>query len=592
MVTLTIPQLLSLVVSLCMLMINLQTISLPLIMRAPDTAPAPTPDAGSGGAGGDWNQDGGNAQRTGYTSEEPVKPWKFAWSWNGADANKTDKCNGSPEKGHRYNAPREARTVAGDGKIFAPAGGSGLYAIQLSNGKQAWRVTGEFNAAPVYTSGFVYAGRNDNKVLKVKSSDGSIVGEYDAGSAVNLAMLAQGKFVYAVSNNGRLHKIDTGTMSGVWVYNAGSGAAISMAYSARGQMVVYATDDLYVHAVNDADGSRKWRTKPSIHDPDFNFKFSWGWPVIAEQNGVVFLRMRMDRQSVYGARHPETLAELRKWYDCASNPNICHSEWENLFALNLSDGQRAFYPLVGYGSIEFYDAAADNFATDQGGLPVIKTLPDGKQVAYTQWRNGYRSNRITPGSNDARNDSELGEMMLDNSSVSGYRAGDIRWISLGKVRPNSDLYERVWAAISDEQSPLSMAGNTLFYSHWNAMESVRITDRAASRGNSFNNPIKTEVNEPVVRDADCPAALNNSAEHYCANQFFNNAIVSGSYLGRNWIGASGGWYTYLNILSAPGSPFKSSYSAGPLPRYTYVSNGYIVVEGNGGDLMVFKHSGR
>src|SRR5207237_644642 len=39
------------------------------------------------------------------------------------------------------------------------------------------------------------------------------------------------------------------------------------------------------------------------------------------------------------------------------------------------------------------------------------------------------------------------------------------------------------------------------------------------------------------------------------------------------------------------TPASSAYSQGILPRYTYVSDGLIVVEGNGGDLFVMKHSG-
>jgi outer membrane protein assembly factor BamB len=584
----TLAQLVSLVVTVLMIF-NLQTISLPIVVHtaANTSTPEPVPTSAT-----PWSQDGGNAQRTGYTPEEPAKPWDFVWSWNGADANMRDTCGGSPEKGHCYNAPREARTIVGDNKVFAPAGKSGLYAIHLTNGKQAWRTNGVFNATPAYADGFVYIGRNDGAVLKIKSGDGTIAGQYNAGSAVNLATLVNSGFVYAISDNGTLHKIATNNMTAVWTYDAGSRAAISMAFSAKQKLVIYATEDLFVHAVNESDGSRRWRVKPSMHTPGFDYKFSWGWPVIADVNGIVLLRMRMDRQAVYGARHPETLRELREWYDCAQHPTTCKREWENLFALNLNDGQRAFYTLVGYGSVEYWDAAEENFSTDQGGLPVVKTLADGKQVAYVQWRTGTRQNKVTPGSNDGRGDSELGEMLLDGSTVSGYRAGDIRWVSLGNQRPNSEWYERTFAWISDEQSPLSMAGNTLFYSHWGAMESFRITNRNANLGSAYNTPIKTEVNAPVVRDAACPSQVNNTAERFCATDVFLNANVPGSYLGRNWVGAGGGWYTYLDILSAPGSPFKSSYSGGPLPRYTYVSNGYVVVSGNGGDLMVFRHSGR
>jgi hypothetical protein len=34
-----------------------------------------------------------------------------------------------------------------------------------------------------------------------------------------------------------------------------------------------------------------------------------------------------------------------------------------------------------------------------------------------------------------------------------------------------------------------------------------------------------------------------------------------------------------------------TYSAGFQARYTMVSNGYIIVQGNGGDLFVLKHGG-
>jgi hypothetical protein len=35
----------------------------------------------------------------------------------------------------------------------------------------------------------------------------------------------------------------------------------------------------------------------------------------------------------------------------------------------------------------------------------------------------------------------------------------------------------------------------------------------------------------------------------------------------------------------------SAYSAGFQARYTYVSGGLIVIQGNGGDLLVLRHSG-
>ena len=45
-----------------------------------------------------WNQESGDAQRTGYTAEEPVEAWTYTWSFNGPDAT-----GGTPS--HFYNAP-------------------------------------------------------------------------------------------------------------------------------------------------------------------------------------------------------------------------------------------------------------------------------------------------------------------------------------------------------------------------------------------------------------------------------------------------------------------------------------------------------
>jgi hypothetical protein len=58
-----------------------------------------------------------------------------------------------------------------------------------------------------------------------------------------------------------------------------------------------------------------------------------------------------------------------------------------------------------------------------------------------------------------------------------------------------------------------------------------------------------------------------------------------------------GFWGYWGVADPPGWRIGSgntagtSYSAGDLPRYTYVSNGHIVIEGNGGDISVPKGSG-
>jgi hypothetical protein len=51
-----------------------------------------------------------------------------------------------------------------------------------------------------------------------------------------------------------------------------------------------------------------------------------------------------------------------------------------------------------------------------------------------------------------------------------------------------------------------------------------------------------------------------------------------------------GWWTYANVLDPP-TPRRDAYSEGILPRYTCVASGLIIVQGNGGELFVLRHSG-
>src|SRR6185369_6057226 len=100
------------------------------------------------------------------TAEEPVEPWTFQWSFNGADSS-------GGIGGHFRNAPREARTVMGGGKLYVPVGASGLFALNMSNGSQAWNMTTTtFNATPAYDpqTNSVFAGGANGTLYKINAS--------------------------------------------------------------------------------------------------------------------------------------------------------------------------------------------------------------------------------------------------------------------------------------------------------------------------------------------------------------------------------------------------------------------------------------
>ena len=518
-------------------------------------SPSGTTSAASTSA--DLAQDAHDAQRTGYTDHFPTTPWTYVWSFNGPNSTP-----GTTDQ-HLYDAPREARVVTGGSYIYAPAGASGIYALNKANGSQGWHfTTATVNATPAYDSGYLYAGGANGYLYKIDVSSGSSVGSYNAGSAINKSVLLVGTYAYVVTDGGQLHKVNTSNMTAVWgsPYSAGSPAATPPAYSASRSCIIFGTDDLYVHAVNDSNGSQKWHVKPTSRTAGYPYEYKYGWPVVAEQHGVVFIRMNQDANQIWsgpsGGPYPTTNADIRTYL-------TTNSQWQNLWPLSLDDGSVAFIPAVGPGSTEDYinSAAAPRIGT----IPIVKNW-SGEEVVYMVWRNGNLQN-----GGDARWDSHLGEMLLDGTSVSGYNAGDLRFVQFA----NSYIY------ISDEQTPLTMAGDTVFHAHWGASESMRITDRNDSLG-SWTSQIATTSNYVVGR-AQQQSGTPDTGTHWTTAglTYYND--------GRYWNGP--GWWVYWNIVDPPGHVAPSAYSAGILPRYTIVTDSLIIVEGNGGDLLVLHHSG-
>jgi hypothetical protein len=179
----------------------------------------------------------------------------------------------------------------------------------------------------------------------------------------------------------------------------------------------------------------------------------------------------------------------------------------------------------------------------------------------------------------------MGEMVLDNSTVSGYAAGDLRFVRMSRY---NDYGGSSYVYITDELNPITMAGATLFHAHWGASEAVRITDRSSSRGLSYSNPIATATRPTVIRrQASCGSFSATTHSTTCGLTLYKD--------GRYWDGP--GFWTYWNVFDPP-TPFcaptvtSCGYSDGIRPRYTYVSANLLVVQGNGGELMVFRHSGQ
>jgi hypothetical protein len=251
-----------------------------------------------------------------------------------------------------------------------------------------------------------------------------------------------------------------------------------------------------------------------------------------------------------------------------SNPN-----YKTLFALSLNDGSEVFIPAVAPTGTESLRNGSS--ALLPGSFPVVKMV-GGREIVYTIWQSGQELGDID--FFDGRNDGYMGEMVLDGNTVPGYQAGDMRFV---KFREFSSKVR-----IVDEGSPVSMAGNTLFFSHWGGVDSARITDRSDTLGGGVLNPIDSIKTPPIIRRITA-CGTKNASTHW-------STCGMTLYLDGKYFPAPGFW-VYWNVLDPPTwenkVPQSGAYSEGILPRYTYVAEGVIVVEGNGGDLFVLRHSG-
>ncbi|MBI5536513.1 MAG: PQQ-binding-like beta-propeller repeat protein [Deltaproteobacteria bacterium] len=514
----------------------------------------------------EWVQDAHDAQRTGYTPIEPAAPWTFKWFW------------APPVEVHESTMARGVHPVTGGSFVYMPAGNQGLFAIKKTDGTVGWSNTEtSFEGAGAYDGSNLFIGGSDGKLYKFQAASGAVLGTYDAGSPIRHAVLLVEGAVYGTTDSGKLFKVDGSTMASSWAtpYDAGSAATTPPSYSASRKIVIFGTQDLNVHAVNDADGVQKWKKNPTPF-PSADcapYSYEYVWPVVADGPGVVFVRLRLGDQNEWlwggggpNGRFATTNAEIRSYLE--ANPNV-----QALHALNLDDGSKKFTPAVGNGGVDCFWQNCSNewvFRSTVGPMPAVRTLDGGRQVAYIVWRNG----QVDDNGWDARWDSHLGEMVLDGETVPGYSAGDLRFLQADGSQ----------SKITDEACPITFAGNTLFFAHWGASESFRIVDRSDSRGSELTSPITTERNHSVIRRIAGNGTADEST-HWVDG--YSNFYQDG----RGYDG--GNWWVYWNRWDPPvdghdATGYQDNHYPNR-PRYTIVSDGLVLVVGNGGDLFALSH---
>jgi hypothetical protein len=434
----------------------------------------------------DWTQHAHDAQHTGYTSAAVEAPWRWKWAWNGPNSSGGVTAN-------KTALPRSVQPVTGDGRVYVTRGVNGVYALSITDGSELWSSNpgGSLNSTPAYdsASSSLYVNSTNGYVYRLDASTGGIIDSFNTGSSLTTppALVSDRLFVSSGTTVYALNKL---TMDQIWRYTAGSAVQTPPAYSASRDVVIVATANLFVHAIKNSDGTRLWQAKPTVHSPgDPSVEYTWGWPVVADQAGLVLVKLRLSWDTLWTfGTYPTTNQAIRQ--DLQSKPGD-----QSLFALSLDNGSVPFISNIGNGGW------GDGGNLPMGPQPVVKRLANNKEVVYTVGRGG--------GSNamyDARWDSLFVEMMLDSSTVPGYAAGEVRFIQYNHV------------VLTDEQPFVSMAGDYLLGGHWMAGYALKITDRSDGRG-AWDIPSRiAAIDAPhIVESQSANANCSFSASHYCTN---------------------------------------------------------------------------
>lgn len=456
---------------------------------------SPPPAAGAA----TWSQFGANAQRTAFVAQSVPLPWRWKWGANGPSP--TGRVR------RKVRLPRNIQPVVGNGRVYVAAGKRGLFALSAADGQRLWRTrrAGRIYSSPAHDAGSdtLFVVNSLGAVSALHAGTSEVLRTFAGNAPSTLPLppaLAAGRLFVSVGS--RVLALDTATLTPIWSYDAGAPVETPPAYSALRDRVVVVTRDLYVHGIDNADGTRRWRVKPTPREPgdpgdDSDFaEARHGWPVVAEGHGVVFVRYRLPWQTLWTWLWPSSNAAMRAHL-------LARPEEQALFALDLDDGSTAFVPNVGNGGF------GDGGYLPMGPLPVVKRFDDGTEVAYVIMRGEPCDGNAS--FCDGRADSHYGELLLDDTTVPGYEAGYVRFME-GTFLP------------TDEQPFLSMAGDHLLAGHWEVGVALGILDRSDGRG-APDDRITTALLPHIATSQDvdvCGTGFLPS--HYCGLGLVNTRV--------------------------------------------------------------------
>ncbi len=526
-----------------------RTLLAALILMGMIASVGPTPsDRAQAQTAAGWHQHAYNAQRTSYAPNAVPYPWRWKWAWNGPDS------SGGVAAG-KTALPRGVQPVTGGGKVYVARGADGLVALDGSTGTVVWTASpgGAINSTAAYDpdTNALFAVSSSGTLYRLDADSGAVTGAFaaDGDSLLPLPPAIHGSQVF-FSMGSAVYALDKVSMQPDWAYSAGSAVHTPPAYSPSRNLVIVAAQDLYVHAVDNATGQRRWRVKHTPLSPgdpaDVNpyAEVSYGWPALAEAHGYALVKLRLNWTTLW-QEYPPDNAAIRQFLE--ANP-----DHQALLVIDLDDGSQPFVANIGHGGF------GNGGYMPMGFQPAVRQFDDGTEVAYVLARGELRY--------DPRWDSHLAELVLDDTTADGFLPGYFRYIDFaGTTIGSGDVF------LTDEQPFVSAAGDYVFANHWEAsMYSLRITDRGQSRG-AYTNRIRAETLPTMIESQE--GGCNNTTH-----------FVTGSLVAtRPYPSPRGGFHIFCN-QGAIYDTYWSGYGA------TVVGDGLILTVSTSGAVVALAHA--
>lgn len=311
----------------------------------------------------DWPQVQRDSQHSGYYPSALGS--NFAVTWRHAF---------QPEK-----VFPQAQAIVASGKVFVGTEMGNLYALNATNGAQAWKFTA---SGPILNSvavegGRVFFGAMDGAVYAVDANTGNQVWKAQLSQFLGFStapVIADGKVLLG-GRNGIFYALNPANGNVIWSYDAGSPILMTAAWN--GGKAYFGAMNMRVYAITTASGSLAWQS-PRIA----GLTFKDYWPVVS--GGMVYVRpMNFGYVGFDSTGYSQILSasaqnQLLAQYD--ANPSSFET---SMVRLNESNGQLA--PMVIHYNFQTMNGATAPPCINRDGSNLVMPLWLPVREWFTGW---------------------------------------------------------------------------------------------------------------------------------------------------------------------------------------------------------------